>query len=185
MPGPVVAQHLASEARRIGTQLGGSSSSPVIPQVAMSGSTGLPNNSTSGVRNTGIQIGGPSSSHVAPQIANERSVMHVTPVVTAPVEATISAPRGSFVTKDDLDLYIKEIQNKSSMGVLDLKLPYNQRIAIKPYPKDYVSPKFMLFNGKNGSAKEHLLKFIETLGVYGMDDNLKLKEFSKSLTEKA
>ena len=71
------------------------------------------------------------------------------------------------------------------MGVLDLKLPYNQRIAAKPYPKDYVSPKFMLFNGKKGSAKEHLLKFIETLEVYGLDDDLKLKEFSKSLTEKA
>ena len=71
------------------------------------------------------------------------------------------------------------------MGVLDLKLPYNKRVAIKPYPKDYVSPKFILFNGKNGSAKEHLLKFIETLGVYGLDDDLKLKEFSKSLTEKA
>ena len=71
------------------------------------------------------------------------------------------------------------------MGVLDLKLPYNQCIAIKPYPQDYVSLKFMLFNGKNGSAKEHLLKFIETLGVYGLDEDLKLKEFSKSLTEKA
>ena len=71
------------------------------------------------------------------------------------------------------------------MGVLDLKLPYNQYVAIKPYPKDYVSLKFMLFNGKNGSAKEHLLKFIETLGVYRLDDDLKLREFSKSLTKKA
>ena len=43
----------------------------------------------------------------------------------------------------------------------------------------------MLFNGKNGSAKEHLLKFIETLGVYGLDDDLKLKEVSKSFTKKA
>ena len=43
----------------------------------------------------------------------------------------------------------------------------------------------MLFNEKKGNAKEHLLKFIETLEVYGFDDNLKLKEFSKSLTEQA
>ena len=151
----------------------------------MSGYTGLPNNSTSEIRNTGIQIGGPSSSHATPQIANERPVMHVTPIVTAPVEATISAPRGSFVTKDDLNLYIKEIQNKSSMGVLDLKLLYNQQVATKPYPKDYASLKFMLFNGKKGSTKEQLLKFIETLEVYELDDDLKLKECSKPLTEKA
>ena len=49
-PGPMVAQHLASEARSIGTQPGGSSSSPIIPQVAMSGSIGLPNNSASEVK---------------------------------------------------------------------------------------------------------------------------------------
>ena len=71
------------------------------------------------------------------------------------------------------------------MGVLDLKLPYNQQVATKSYPKDYVSLKFMLFNGKKGSTKEYLLKFIKTLEVYGLDDDLKLKEFSKSLIEKA
>ena len=137
----------------------------------MSGSTCPPTNSTLELRNTGVQIRGPSFSHAAP-------------VVAAPVKVTTPVPRSSFVTKDDFDSFIKEIHNKSSMGVLDLKLPYNQRIAIKPYPKDYVSLKFMLFNGKNGSAKEHLLKFIEVLRVHGLDDDLKLKEFSKSLTKK-
>ncbi|MBA0597633.1 hypothetical protein Gorai_007434, partial [Gossypium raimondii] len=29
------------------------------------------------------------------------------------------------------------------------------------------------------------MKFVETLGVVGLDDDLKLREFSKSLTEKA
>ena len=94
------------------------------------------------VGDAGIQPGGSSSSHAALQ-----HVIHGT-TTTAPVEAATSTPRGSFVTKDDLDVYLKEIQQKSSAGVLDLKLPYNQRIAVKPYPKDYVSPKFMLFNGK-------------------------------------
>ena len=65
-PGPMVAQHSASEARSIRTQPGGSSSSPVIPQFVMSKSTSVPNNSTSEVRNTGIQIGDPSFSHAAP-----------------------------------------------------------------------------------------------------------------------
>ena len=69
--------------------------------------------------------------------------------------------------------------------MLELKLSYGQRIATKPYPKDYVSPKFMLFNGKKGSAKKDLLKFIEKLEVCRFDNDLKLKEFSKSLTKKA
>ena len=122
-----------------------------------------PGNSVLGTRNIETQPGASSSLLAAPQ------------VITG----------GSFVTKEDLDACLKEIQAKSIKGVMDLKLSYHQRIAAKPYPKDYVSPKFMMFNGKKGSAKEHLLKFIETIGVYGLDDDLKLKEFSKSLTEKA
>ena len=81
-----------------------------------------PSNSTPEVRNTEVQIRGPSFSHAAP-------------VVAAPVEAITFVPRSSFVTKDDFDSFIKEIQNKSSMGVLDLKLPYNQRVAINHIPR--------------------------------------------------
>ena len=120
-----------------------------------------------------------------PQSVNATPVPQANPIPNTSVEATTSTQRDSFVTKEDLDAYLKEIQARSSAGVLDLKLPYDQRIAAKPYPKEYVSPKFMLFNGKKGSAKEHLLKFIETLEVYGFNDDLKLKEFSKSLSEKA
>ena len=77
-------------------------------------------------------------------------------------------------------------KNKSfSFFEFDLKLPYPARVAAKPYPKDYTSPKFKQFNGKTGDAHEHVMKFEETLGVAGLDDDLKLKEFSKSLTEKA
>lgn len=69
------------------------------------------------------------------------------------------------------------------MGVLNLTFPYNQCVATNLYLKGYMS-KFMLFNGKKGNIKEQLLKFIETLDMYGIDDDLKLKEFSKSLIEK-
>ncbi|EOY03309.1 H0502G05.11 protein [Theobroma cacao] len=64
-------------------------------------------------------------------------------------------------------------------------LPYPASVAAKPYPKDYTSLMFKQFNGKTGDAREHVMKFVETLGVAGLDDDLKLKEFSKSLTEKA
>ena len=98
---------------------------------------------------------------------------------------TVPTQRDVYVTKEAFDTYLKEIQAKSSVGVLDLKLSYDQHIASKPYPKDYVSHKFMLFNGKRGSKKEHLLKFIETLELYIFDSDMKLREFSKSFTEKA
>ncbi|OMO94091.1 reverse transcriptase [Corchorus capsularis] len=88
-----------------------------------------------------------------------------------------------YVTKEELE---KIFQKKNvASSEFDLKLPYSKRVATKPYPKDYVSPKFKQFDGKSGDAKEHVMKFVETLGVAGLDDDLKLKEFSKSLTGKA
>ena len=62
-------------------------------------------------------------------------MVHTT-IITTPIETGTSTPGGSFLTKEDLDVYQKEIQRKSSVEVLDLKLLYNQRVATKPYPKD-------------------------------------------------
>ncbi|XP_028104160.1 uncharacterized protein LOC114303224 [Camellia sinensis] len=53
------------------------------------------------------------------------------------------------------------------------------------YPTGYVVPKFIKFDGKQGNAREHVVRFIETLGVHGSDHSLRLREFSKSLTERA
>ena len=58
-------------------------------------------------------------------------------------------------------------------------------IASLPYPFGYVLPKFILYNGKQGNAREHVVRFIETLGVYGVDKRLKLREFYKSLADHA
>ncbi|EOY18957.1 H0502G05.11 protein, putative [Theobroma cacao] len=57
-------------------------------------------------------------------------------------------------------------------------------VATEPYPKDYTNQKFKQFNGKISDAQEHVMKFIKTLRVVGLDDDLKLNKFSKSLTEK-
>ncbi|KAB2005812.1 hypothetical protein ERO13_D11G272233v2 [Gossypium hirsutum] len=57
-------------------------------------------------------------------------------------------------------------------------------ISKLPYPKDYTSPKFKQFNGKTSDTREHVMKFVQILKVPRLEDNLKLKEFSKSLTEK-
>ncbi|XP_028112587.1 uncharacterized protein LOC114310695 [Camellia sinensis] len=41
------------------------------------------------------------------------------------------------------------------------------------------------FDGKQGNAREQVVRFIKTLGVHGSDHSLSLREFSKSLTERA
>ncbi|KAH7836950.1 hypothetical protein Vadar_007782 [Vaccinium darrowii] len=53
-----------------------------------------------------------------------------------------------------------------------------------PYPEGYTPPKFTKFDGKEGNAQEHVVRFIETLGALSGDTNLRLREFSKSLTNK-
>ncbi|CAL9005414.1 unnamed protein product, partial [Prunus brigantina] len=55
----------------------------------------------------------------------------------------------------------------------------------QPYPKGYEAPTFVLFDGRNGSPKEHVNRFIDALGPHARDYNLRLREFSKSLTDRA
>ena len=46
-------------------------------------------------------------------------------------------------------------------------------------------PKFIKFDGKQGNARENVVRFIETLGIHGSTHVLRLREFSKSLTDQA
>ncbi|OMO61386.1 Ubiquitin-conjugating enzyme, E2 [Corchorus capsularis] len=103
-----------------------------------------------------------------------------------PTKNTVtSATEPTYVTKEQLQRVLEQKNKTLSFSEFDLKLSYAASIAAKHYPKDYTSPKFKLFDRKTGDAREHVMKFVETLGVPGLDDDLKLKEFSKSLTEKA
>ena len=55
----------------------------------------------------------------------------------------------------------------------------------KPYPKRYEPPKFHPFDGRNGSVVEHVSKFIHTMGPYAGNRELCLREFAKSLLDRA
>ena len=63
--------------------------------------------------------------------------------------------------------------------------PYPLRILSKPYPERYEPQVFAQYDGKRGSAVEHVRKFIDTLGPYTADEDLCLREFSKSLCDRA
>ena len=59
--------------------------------------------------------------------------------------------------------------------------PYPLRILSKPYLEKYEPRIFAQYDGRKGSAVEHVSKFIDILGPYAADKDLCLWEFSKSL----
>ena len=63
--------------------------------------------------------------------------------------------------------------------------PYPLKVLSKPYPERYEPRAFEQYDGKKGSAVEHVSKFIDTLGPYAADEDLCLREFSKSLCDRA
>ena len=63
--------------------------------------------------------------------------------------------------------------------------PYPLRVLNKPYPERYEPRVFAQYDGSKRSAVEHESKFIDTLGPYAADKDLYLREFSKSLCDRA
>ena len=63
--------------------------------------------------------------------------------------------------------------------------PFPPELLGKPYPKGYEPPKFHPFDGRSGSAVEHMSRFIHTMGPYAGDRELRLREFAKFLVDRA
>ena len=61
--------------------------------------------------------------------------------------------------------------------------PYPLKVLSKPYPERYEPRAFAQYDGRKGSAVEHVSKFIDTFGPYTADKDLCLREFSKSLCD--
>ena len=63
----------------------------------------------------------------------------------------------------------------------DVRPPYPEAVARKPYPDNYVSFVFPRYDGKIGNAKEHIRRFVDAVIAHSHDYGLRLKDFSKSL----
>ena len=63
--------------------------------------------------------------------------------------------------------------------------PYPIELLDKPYPKNYKTPIFVNYDGRKGNAIEHVNKFLDTVGQHAGNEELCLREFSKSLTDRA
>uniref|UniRef100_A0A2N9HVE6 RNA-directed DNA polymerase n=1 Tax=Fagus sylvatica TaxID=28930 RepID=A0A2N9HVE6_FAGSY len=63
--------------------------------------------------------------------------------------------------------------------------PYPIELLKEPYPEKYDTPVFALFDGRKGSAMEHISKFLDSMGPFAAHGDLCLREFSKSLVDRA
>ena len=63
--------------------------------------------------------------------------------------------------------------------------PFPPKLLGKSYPKGYEPPKFYPFDGRNESAVEHVSRFVHNMGPYAGDRELCLREFAKSLVDRA
>ncbi|KAG5523883.1 hypothetical protein RHGRI_030769 [Rhododendron griersonianum] len=57
----------------------------------------------------------------------------------------------------------------------DLCPPYPIAVVSMPYLEGYTVPKFIRFDGRKGNAKEHVIRFVDSLGVHSSDRNLRLR----------
>ncbi|KAJ1427656.1 Retrotransposon gag domain [Sesbania bispinosa] len=89
-----------------------------------------------------------------------------TPVTQAELRRLLQAERGSPST------------------LFELEPPLTEEMLATPYPTGYQPPSFRKFDGTS-SAREHLMCFLDYLGVHRNNKSLRLKEFSKSLAGRA
>lgn len=91
-----------------------------------------------------------------------------------------------FVTIDDVATLLEQENAKMSKErFYPRKPPHPLRIPNKPYLDRYKQRTLAQYEGKKGSAIEHVSKFIDTLGPYATDEDLCLQEFSKFQCDQA
>lgn len=65
---------------------------------------------------------------------------------------------------------------------LDVKPLYPAKVASKPFLVEFVAPQFQKLDGKRGDTREHVVHFLDYIGAHSNDQNLCLRELSKSIT---
>uniref|UniRef100_A0A2N9GYU2 RNase H type-1 domain-containing protein n=1 Tax=Fagus sylvatica TaxID=28930 RepID=A0A2N9GYU2_FAGSY len=63
--------------------------------------------------------------------------------------------------------------------------PYPTELLKQPYPVKYIVPNFSRFDGRKGSVLVRISKFIDSMEAYAGNGDLCLREFSKSLDDRA
>lgn len=92
-----------------------------------------------------------------------------------------------YFTKTKIETMFKKERDRATTApkTLHLKPPYPEKVAEKDFSAEYKVPKFQKFDGHKGNRKEHVSRFLDSLGKYVKDPELCLKEFSKTLSDRA
>ena len=111
---------------------------------------------------------------------------HVVDKEETPIEGGSQNAQQHFITMVEVTVLLEQERAKAPKERFYARRPpYPLRILSKPYPKRYETQNFAQYNGRRGSAIEHVSNFIDTLGPYMADEDLWLQEFSKSLCDQA
>ncbi|KAJ1408497.1 Ribonuclease H domain [Sesbania bispinosa] len=94
-------------------------------------------------------------------------------VPTAILQSIIASQRASRT-------WLLQAERGGTNMLFELEPPLTEEVLSTPYPVGYQSPSFRKFDGTS-SAWEHLMCFLDDLGVHRDNKSLRLKEFSKSL----
>ncbi|KAJ1437623.1 Ubiquitin-conjugating enzyme, E2 [Sesbania bispinosa] len=81
----------------------------------------------------------------------------------------------ALVTQKELRQLLQNRHDPQN-AVFDLEPPLTNAIMTTPYPNGYQLPIFSKFDG-TGGAKEHLMSFLDDLGIHRNNKDLRLKEF--------
>ena len=91
-----------------------------------------------------------------------------------------------FITMAEVAAFLEQERARAPKERFYARRPsYPLRVFSKPYLERYEPRVFAQYDGRKGSAVEHVSKFIDTLGPYVADEDLCLREFSKSLCDRA
>ncbi|KAJ1404543.1 Retrotransposon gag domain [Sesbania bispinosa] len=89
----------------------------------------------------------------------------------------------ALVTQGELR-HLLQTERKPNNVTFDLEPPLSKEVLGTPYLNGYQPPSFRKFDGI-GSAREHLMSFLDDLEIHRNNKELRLKEFSKSLSGRA
>lgn len=91
------------------------------------------------------------------------------------------------MTGAEVEPMLKKGKGKASMTstCLDLKPSYLVDLAAKPYTLRYRVPKLQKFDGSKCNTREHTVHLLDSMDPFAHNNDLCLRKFSKSLTDKA
>uniref|UniRef100_A0A2N9FYK3 RNase H type-1 domain-containing protein n=1 Tax=Fagus sylvatica TaxID=28930 RepID=A0A2N9FYK3_FAGSY len=92
-----------------------------------------------------------------------------------------------FVTMSDVADLLRQERERPPKELRHFvrRPPYPIELLKEPYSEKYDTPVFALFDGRKGSAMEHICKFLDSMGPFAANGDLCLREFSKSLVDRA